>query len=415
MASGVYGLRLLAQPRMQRVALAIVAVVVLLYRLLQFVVFTGQIQWGYDFSAYWQAARSLAAGGPVYSLAQLAGPYSPQQQFLYIYPPSFAGMLEPFAEWLPADPRLVNWLWFGLGLAILVLSVHLVAWVERLGEDPRYPLLRGRGIWWLVAAALALPPVVAELVLGNVHLYILGLLVLGWLGIRYGGGRELVGGAAIGLATLIKVFPGLLLVWLLVTRRYRAFAAALVGAAFMIVATLPMTGIQPWLDYPTVLANLGAPVDTTDTLAPTVWLAPLLGFGPARILVTAVGLGLLVWLGAAARGRPTDLVTVAASYGAAVTISVLIAPALYQHYLAILVLPLLLGLVAGVRLRWLALAYLLMWGGQQPALGDLAWVVNKGLPTLGALVLLTALASRALTQRTPAGNPALVEPLSGTG
>ena len=51
---------------------------------------------------------------------------------------------------------------------------------------------------------------------------------------------------------------------------------------------------------------------------------------------------------------------------------------------------------AGVRLRWLALAYLLMWGGRQPALGDLEWVVNRGFPTLGALVLLVALVAAAL-------------------
>ena len=409
MASGVYGLRLLRQPRVQRLALGVFLGLALLYRAFQVAVWTGRIQWGYDFSAYWRTAVGLVTGGPIYSAGQLAGSYSPQQQFLYLYPPAFAGMLEPFAEVLPADPRLVNWLWFGLGLGILVLSVQLIAWIESFGDDARYPLLRGRGVWWLVLAALALPPVVAELVLGNVHLYILGLLTLAWLGIRYGSGRELIGGAAIGLATLIKVFPGVLLVWLLVTRRYRAFGAAIVAVAVMTIATLPMTGVQAWLDYPTVLANLGPPVDTTDTLAPTVWLAPILGFGLARLLVTAAGVGLAVWLGLAARRRPTDLVTVAASFGAAVTASVLIAPAVYQHYLAILVLPMLLALVAGVRLRWLALAYLLMWGGEQPALGDLAWVVNKGLPTLGALIVLGALGLAAMAPRSPGDDRGLAE------
>ena len=37
---------------------------------------------------------------------------------------------------------------------------------------------------------------------------------------------------------------------------------------------------------------------------------------------------------------------------------------------------------------WLALAYLLMSGGEQTALGDFAWIVTRGLPTAGALVLL---------------------------
>jgi hypothetical protein len=58
----------------------------------------------------------------------------------------------------------------------------------------------------------------------------------------------------------------------------------------------------------------------------------------------------------------------------------------------LLILPFALALGAGVRLRWLALAYFLMWGGQQAALGDLSWIVNRAFPTLGALVLLGALA-----------------------
>jgi hypothetical protein len=47
-----------------------------------------------------------------------------------------------------------------------------------------------------------------------------------------------------------------------------------------------------------------------------------------------------------------------------------------------------------VPLPVLALAYLLMWGGQQDAFGELSWIVNRALPTLGALTLLVGLAGR---------------------
>ena len=118
----------------------------------------------------------------------------------------------------------------------------------------------------------------------------------------------------------------------------------------------------------------------------------------ARILVTLIGLA-IVELGARRAIKADDREAtdeVARSFAIAVTVSVLIAPALYHHYLAVLVLPLILGLSAGVSLRWLAAAYLLMWGGEQGALGDASWVVNRLLPTLGALLLLSALiASRA--------------------
>jgi hypothetical protein len=76
------------------------------------------------------------------------------------------------------------------------------------------------------------------------------------------------------------------------------------------------------------------------------------------------------------------------TFAIAVTLSVLMTPALYTSYLTVLVVPLILALAAGVRRGPLALAYILMWGGQQAALGDLGWIVTRGLPTAGALLLL---------------------------
>src|SRR6185369_11711502 len=107
-----------------------------------------------------------------------------------------------------------------------------------------------------------------------VHLILLGLLTLAWLGVRRGDSRgEWIAGVAVGIAALIKVFPGVLLLWFLLTGRYRAAAGVVVGAAVAALVVLPLTGIEPWLQYPAVLANLGPPVDTRDTLAPTVWLS----------------------------------------------------------------------------------------------------------------------------------------------
>lgn len=414
MASGVYGLRLLAQPRVQRVALGVATTVVLLFRLSQFAYWTGQIQWGYDFSAYWAAGARLIRGLSPYQAFQLAGTYSPQQQYLYLYPPPLAGAATPLAAAFTDDYRVAMWVWFALGAVLLVAAVWAVGQIEHLPE--RFELLGGRRGWlWLLIGAIAFPPVVAELVLGNVHLLLLGLLALTWLGVRRADPRgDLMSGIGIGLAAVIKVFPGLLVLWLLVTRRYRAAALALVVAAIAAVATLPITGLQPWLDYPRVLANLGPPVDTTDTLAPTVWLASIVGFDLARVVVDAAGVVLVIGLGWVVRdlAQSAGPQALAASFGAAVVTSILIAPAVYQHYLAILVLPFLLALSAGVRLRWLALAYLLMWGGQQPALGDLSWIVNRAFPTVGALMLLGALVGA--STRTFGSAPAAAAQPDGT-
>ncbi|HYN68929.1 MAG TPA: glycosyltransferase family 87 protein, partial [Candidatus Eisenbacteria bacterium] len=206
-------------------------------------------------------------------------------------------------------------------------------------------------------------------------------------GVRRGDSRgELLAGVAIGVATVVKVFPGALLVWFVLTRRWRAAAGVVAGAVAFVLVTMPFTGIEPWREFPAVLANLSAPSDTTDTLAPTVWLARYLGFSAARILVSVAGL-LIVASAALQAGR----IEPARAFAIAMTASVLIAPALYHHYLALLVLPFVLALGAGVQLRWLALAYFLMWGGHQNAIGDAAWIVNRALPTAGAFTLLLGL------------------------
>ena len=404
-AGGIYGLRRLREPAFLRLVLILVAVILVGFRLLQFVLFTTQIQWGYDFSAYWSAGLHLLAGEPIYSAAQLAGPYAPQQQYLYLYPPPLAGFAllfhQPWSVWnllAPGDYRAAAWAWTLLGALVLLTTIVAIAREDGLTE--RIRRATGLGPWLLVAAAFGFPPVVGELVLGNVHLLLLGLLGLAWLGIRGGTVRgERIAGVAIGVAAVIKVFPGIILLWFLLTRRWQGAAFVVVGIVATTLVTLPFTGLQPWLDYPTVLANLSAPADTRDTLAPTVWLAEWIGFLPARLIVTGVGLVVVAW--AALR------LTTRMSFTVAVLVSILVAPALYHHYLAILVLPFLLLLAEGRPIAWLAVAYLLMSGGEQTALGDLSWILNRGLPTAGALLLLVLAAGPRRTRRnaTPSDQP----------
>ena len=385
MTTNIYGLRLLKEQKARLAVVALIAVIVVVYRAAQLAYLTTQPQWGYDLSFYWAAAQHLIHGAPIYSLTQLSGPYAPQGQDGFLYPPPFAAVMIPLAG-LTSSARVAEWPWTALGIVIVLVAVLALLRSESLAE--RFPMLRGRGRWLLVAAALAFPPVIGELSIGNVHLLLLGLFTLAWLGIRRGDltGDAMVG-VGLGVAAVIKVFPGVLLLWLIATRRYRAAGAMVAAAAALVVVTLPITGIEPWLQYPRVLANLAAVYDTTDTISPAIWLAPYLGFTTARWLVLAIGVGVVVW-SALRQGRQA---VPAVSYATAVVVAVLIAPNIFHHYLSIFVLPLILALGAGVRLRWLALAYLLMSGGQQPAFGDLAWIVNRAMPTFGALVLLLAL------------------------
>jgi alpha-1,2-mannosyltransferase len=375
----IYGARRLTEPRFQAVVIATLALVATAYRALQFLRFTSQIQWGYDFSAYWQAAGRLLHGAPIYTSAQLVGPYSPQQQYLYLYPPFLAVLSTPLAAAFPADYRAAMWLWAAVG-AVIVASVSLgIARLERLPPDGR------RFIW--VVAAFVFPPVVGELVMGNVHLILLGLLALAWWAIRLsddGDARgDAVAGVAIGAAALVKVFPALLILWLVLTGRSRAAGFAILGFVLLAAATIPISGIQPWLDYPAVIANIGPPVDTYSTLAPAVWLGGIAGPTFARVLVVVAVVVSVTWT-----ARRLDD---GAGFALAVTGSIAIAPALYHHYLAILVLPLLLAIAHTRRPVLLLVPYLAMFAGDQPALGEVAWIVNRVPPTFGLLALFVLL------------------------
>jgi peptidoglycan/LPS O-acetylase OafA/YrhL len=118
MNGSTFGLRLLSRRGPQLLVLGLLAILVLAFRSIQFVLLTSQIQWGYDFSAYWTAASRLIAGGSPYAAAQLTGPYPPQAQYLFLYPPPMAALAEPLAVLFPSDYRAAAWIWFALLLFV---------------------------------------------------------------------------------------------------------------------------------------------------------------------------------------------------------------------------------------------------------------------------------------------------------
>src|SRR5262249_32021702 len=73
------------------------------------------------------------------------------------------------------------------------------------------------------------------------------LFVLSWWFLRRR--RQIEGGAMMGLACTFKLFPGLMMIFLLLTRRFRAFVA---GAAAWLAIAVFMTaryGLVAWREY----------------------------------------------------------------------------------------------------------------------------------------------------------------------
>ena len=173
--------------------------------------------------SYMRAARRLAAGLDPYDLCRTAGcqePTGPQ----YVMPPPLAWALQPLVG---VDSHVIT-----VG-AILSLNACLALFIfcalrALQPRDWQISIL-------LVLVALSFEPVIGNIDEGQVNLVLLalsGIWLWGWVAGRWWGG------AAIGLATAIKLIQapvGLLILW---ARRWSMLAAAVVaGLGIWLVAS----------------------------------------------------------------------------------------------------------------------------------------------------------------------------------
>jgi alpha-1,2-mannosyltransferase len=280
---------------------------------------------GYDFRAYHEAIVRLTNGGSLYDMS-----FTETGGFgLFYYPPTFAPLLLPFAL-LATQPAI--WTWIALSIAAFLVGVAIL------------PVSRSVRWWILLLAGLSFPFVYA-IKLGQVGPILFLAFAVGWRGIddpiRLG-----VSGA-VGAA--IKLQPGLVLVWALLTVRFRAVA---VGAGVLLVLAVAATllaGTGAWSDFFTLLRTVTDPIATERNLTPGA-VAYQLGApaGVATALQLANTIAVVAALLAAIRWAGDE-----ASYLVAVVASQLVSPILWDHYAMLLLLPVAYLLSAG---RWWALA-----------------------------------------------------------
>jgi alpha-1,2-mannosyltransferase len=174
-----------------------------------------------DFGAYLNAARDIWQGQPLYA-AFLHHPFPDATlRPAYIYPPSFALLIAPLGL-LPEVAAAAVWMAVeqaALAVAIVVTSQWL------------------RPTRWAVAAVLVATlsfyPLWVDVVQGQANLLVLLLVTVGIVGVLRG---RPAFGAAIGVAAALKLTPLILVVWLLIDRRFRAAAFALGGFAILTFA-----------------------------------------------------------------------------------------------------------------------------------------------------------------------------------
>jgi alpha-1,2-mannosyltransferase len=196
----------------------------------------------FDLLVYRDAMRWWDAGNPLYEYTQ---PDDTQGRLGFTYPPFAAYLLRPLA-WMTREQTV--WAYVVIAVAAFAASIWwLVRPLARAsGANATKP---GRGPAWFVfalafVASTALEPIREAFTFGQINLVLWALILLDLLVLLPRGSRFT--GIGIGLATAIKLVPGIFILYLLVTRRWLAAAVAAGTAAAATGVAAAVSPRQSW-------------------------------------------------------------------------------------------------------------------------------------------------------------------------
>ena len=204
---------------------------------LRYLVFWPIDQWQVDVEVYREAGVSVLTGRPVYTTMT-----EPPQLLPFTYPP-FAALLAVPLALVPFG--VAGWLWTALQVAATTATVWYAGWrlIHRAGA--LVPLALAA----LTAPMLWLHPVSDGIRFGQVNAFMVLACLMDLRRPRPGLLRRVPPGVLVGLATSVKLTPGVFVVHYLVNRRWREAATAVgtaVGVTLAAWAVLPEASFAFW-------------------------------------------------------------------------------------------------------------------------------------------------------------------------
>lgn len=298
-----------------------------------------------DFSVYMAAGHAVVSGQDIYTVQNEHG-------WNYVYPPPFSLLLAP---WSALPPVLGAALWYLLEL----LALLACAWMSMAMAGPDWHERdRKRLFWFPVLMILIL--VLASISRCQTSIFMDAFIIGAFFADARG--RQTGAGISLALAALLKVFPGVLIVYFIFRRRWQAlmsFVATLLLLGMLLPAALlgwqaNLHNLSRWVEVvgrPALMSNSNRATATPlyaqlmNTLKPRNQSLESLeleaGIPPDDALPVDAGVGLVMlgvmWM---LSRRPLSAAGTLALASAFVCWALLIPPISEAHYFGALLMPL---------------------------------------------------------------------------
>jgi hypothetical protein len=201
-------------------------------------------------SAYYVAAETVGTGN-VYDTTLYNSPddtgigqrkpkkLGPLNIDVFEYPPQFLLLARAF-HFVTPDFFDLRLLWFAFCGAVLLIGLIVVA--DHIGGPVGTRALLFSPLLWI-----AIPTVLSTLQKGNIQIVIIAAAMIAM--VLFARGRAAAGGAILGFAIVAKLWPGLMLVYLLVRGEWRAVFWTVAFATAFSGLTLALFGWAPYAAF----------------------------------------------------------------------------------------------------------------------------------------------------------------------
>jgi len=294
-----------------------------------------------DFVSDYFPAYSLRNGGDIYGedIANLEKKILGASTIQNFHPPFNALLFLPFS-FLSYDKAFV---------VLGVISLILLLLINQLVVKD----LELNGEWFLnfTCFTLCWYPFISCLGNGQSSMIIAACLIGGWFCLRLK--KEYIAGFLFAIATLMKLFPGLVLLYLLILKQWRTFFATVSFIVVGLIVTTIIVGLDDMLTYVMIIVardiddyrgyvlnhSIGGIV-TRLFGKPMGWFEPLVELPYiASLLIILLSIGVLIYTILKLKEMATKKELTDYAFGLTMVTMLLLSPITWSHIFPVLILP----------------------------------------------------------------------------